>query len=401
MKLTEHLEMNIGLFSESYLPQVEGVVTALRNLRDGLCRKGHSVYIFTISHPGATPEDGVFRFRSVRTPFDPGHRLALHPSIKRIKAIAELNLDIVHTQDLFTMGNLGARVSEILKVPQVHTFNSNYFVLADYLGIARSFGKLYARHKIRAFCNKQRRVIAPSKKARDILLDCGVSQPIEIIAHGADLEPFRNTQPDFCQSIRSFRENHGIAEDDSVILSLGRIAKEKQPLVIVDNFISVLKVFPKAILLFVGDGPQRKKVEKYVSRQGVGNRVRFVGTLDYPNSVAVAYRASDVFVSTSVTEIFSFSVLEAIASGLPVVAAKDPCLEERVVEGKNGFFFDDPHELWRGLNKILGDQNLKKNMSRFSVEISRLYDLSHYVDKITGAYTLSVIGPGESFYTSQ
>lgn len=343
--------MNIGIFTETYYPQINGVVTSIRALERQLNNQGHKVYIFTTTHPDAKPRPRVFRLPSMPFWSMPSHRVAFSFSPKALKIIKDLNLDIIHTQTEFPMGLLGKTAAKVYNIPIVHTYHTMYedyvhYILRGYVvtpKMAKDFSKL--------FCNSAQAVIAPSQKVYNVLRDYGVKRDIQIIPTGIDLEPFKKTNFK-TEQLNTLRTSYHLKPETPVILSLGRLAKEKSIDVIIKAMPSLLQKMPDAKLLIVGDGPARAGLEQLVSDINVTDHVIFAGQQPWVD-VPKFYNMANVFVTASVTETQGLTYAEAMAAQTPVVAKKDDNIVGLLKDNVNGRIFTDDLELPNILYSVL------------------------------------------------
>ncbi|MCI1895286.1 glycosyltransferase family 4 protein [Lacticaseibacillus suilingensis] len=307
--------MNIGIFTDTYFPQVSGVATSIKTLKDDLERKGNSVYIFTTTDPHV-PDDAVepnvFRFTSVPFVSFTDRRVAVRGMFHAYHVAKELNLDIVHTQTEFSMGYIGKFVARQLKVPTVHTYHTMYESYLHYIMNGHLLRPYHVKQFMRAYLYHVTAVITPSDRAEESLQRYGVKQPISVIPTGVDLTQFKAAKNP------KLREQLGLA-DVPVLLSLSRVAYEKRIDKVIDAMPAIVEACPEVVLLVVGDGPAREDLEKQTRELQMQDHVRFIGEVDH-SEVPDYYRAADIFVSASDSESQGLTYIEALAAGRKVVA---------------------------------------------------------------------------------
>lgn len=331
--------MNIGIFTDTYYPQINGVVTSTRMLEKELNRLGHRVYIFTTTDPQArNAAPRVFRLPSMPLVFLKTHRVALFYPPKLILRVKQFKLDIVHTQSEFPLGIFGKLVSEIYRIPMVHTYHTMYEDYVHYIANGHLITPKMAQQFSRVFCNRARAVIAPVDKTHQYLKEIGVIRPIHIIPTGLDFAPF---QPDrFTQAeLAPLRYELGLKPEDRVVVTVGRVAKEKSIDVLVDMMPRLLTRVPHVKLLIVGDGPMREPLTAQARALGIADSVIFTGFKPW-DDVPKYYRLGDVFATASTSETQGLSYIEAMASHVPVAVKKDPSFEMLIRHGETGFLFD-------------------------------------------------------------
>jgi Glycosyltransferase len=366
--------VNIGLFTDTYFPQINGVGTSTYTLAKELRSLGHNVYIFTPTDPKNVLENeqGVIRMPSMPCIFIHQYRFGVVYSPKTLKKIAKLHLDIIHTQTEFSLGIFGKTLSKAFGIPMVHTYHTMYEDYVHYIVNGALITKSMSHSFSRIFCNFARECIAPTAKVKDSLLQYGVTKPIHIIPTGINIDKFRKTNYPVADTLK-LRSSFGLNQNHKVILVLGRIAKEKSIDVIVNSMPEIFQKEPDARLLIVGDGPGRAALEKQVNSLGITNRVVFAGAKPW-NEIGKYYQLGDIFVSASISETQGLTFIEAMAAGLPIVAKKDESIEGVIKNDETGIVFETDDTLASKILGILKDNKkrnyLAKNGAVFAENIS-------------------------------
>lgn len=263
--------MNIGLFTDTYFPQVSGVATSIKTLRDQLEKQGHQVYIFTTTDPKVDTnvyERNVFRFTSIPFVSFTDRRIAISGFIRATQIAKELNLDIVHTQTEFSLGWMGKFVAKALKIPVIHTYHTMYEDYLHYVANGKLLKPYHVKQMTRAFCYHIDGIVAPSERVQRTIQRYGIQVPTRIIPTGVNLEQYqKDSNPQQC------REALGYDAKTPVLLSLSRLAYEKNIQEVIDCFPAILKEVPDAQLLIVGDGPARTSLENQVHDLGLEKHV--------------------------------------------------------------------------------------------------------------------------------
>lgn len=354
--------MNIGIFSDTYSPQVNGVVSSILTLEKKLREQGHNVYIFTISHPQAEQDSPyVYRMASVPFIFLKDHRVGIVYSNKTVQKIKRLKLDLILSQTEFSMGIFARMMSKRLNIPIIHTYHTVYEDYMHYISKGIELSPRIARKYSKSFCNHVDGVVAPTKKTEKLLKGYGVQTPIRIIPTGIDFTPFKpeNYSQD---QVQHLKEVFGIPTDAPIILFVGRVAKEKSIHVLIEAMPLVVEKIPHAKLVIVGDGPSRLELEELAQKLGVRDSVIFTGMQPW-NTIGRMYQLGDVFVSASVTETQGLTFAEAMAAALPVVAMEDESIAGFVRDGYNGKLFHNTNELAEALYQVLSDEDYRKQLS--------------------------------------
>jgi 1,2-diacylglycerol 3-alpha-glucosyltransferase len=369
--------MNIGIFTDTYHPDVSGVVTSIDMLSEELKKRGHNVYIFTISNPNITKKrPGVFRLPSMAFIFYKSRRVGLFYSNRAAKGVKRLKLDIIHTQSEFSLGIFGTIMSKQLGIPLIHTYHTLWKDYVHYIS-KNKFKKTtddIVKILSRNFCNACNTVIAPSKKTYDILYEYGVKSPIKIIPTGINLERFSEDKYPRDDLI-ALKESLGMKKDDPVILFIGRVDKEKSIDIALRQMPEIIKKLPDVKFLIVGDGQASEDLKVLTAEIGMEKSVIFTGVQPW-NKIGMFYRLGDVFISCSVTETQGLTLIESMASDVPIIARYDRNIDGIIQNNKNGRIFKYENELPEIIIEVLKDKkqaksyvkNAKRTVENFSSE---------------------------------
>ena len=347
--------MNIGLFTETYYPEINGVATSVYTLKNELEKRGHNVYVFTTTTPGAPDHEyNVFRVPSIPFILITERRVGLFYQPKLAHIIKKLNLDIIHTHTEFSLGIFGRIMARELKLPVVHTYHTIYEDYTHYLTRFKALdsrAKAFARTYSKVCCNTVEQVIVPTEKTKHLLTTYSVHKDISVIPTGIDLSKFdkvRYPQDD----IKALKQRFGLKPEEKILIYIGRVSQEKNIEEIIKAMPEYMKRRQNVRFVIVGSGPALEKLENLVLQLGVEKRFVFTGAQPW-DIIGLYYRLGDVFVSASKSETQGLTYIEAMASGLPVVARQDKCLEDILVEGWNGYSFTDTEGLYHGLDQVL------------------------------------------------
>ncbi|WEV51513.1 glycosyltransferase family 4 protein [Lactobacillus sp. ESL0731] len=333
--------MNIGIFTDTYFPQISGVATSIKTLKDALEAQGHNVFIFTTTDPHVekgTVEANVFRFSSVPFISFTDRRIAFRGFFEATKVAREVKLDVVHTQTEFALGMIGKYVAHQLKIPAIHTYHTMY---EDYLHYVLN-GHLLRPYHVKQFTNvflkNMDGVIAPSKRVEALLHRYGVTIPMRVIPTGVAVNEMNQ------KSTRNIRQELGIAPDSPVLLTLSRIAGEKKIDRILNAMPEIIDEFPKTRLVIAGDGPDVDVLKEQVERLTLEDYVIFAGNVPHED-VGAYYQMADVFVSASDTETQGLTYIEALAAGTKCVVYDTDYTEHVFDDPDLGQVFTRPSEM--------------------------------------------------------
>lgn len=379
--------MKIGFFTDSYRPYVSGVVQSIDTFSRELMRRGHEIYVFAPRYPhNGGKEVNIYRFPSFHTPFYPDFYIGLPIRWSAKKYVQEWNLDIIHVHSPFIIGHTGAYFARKLDIPLVFTYHTLYDQYAHYFPFASVLVQKVVISIARDFCNRCDLVITPTGVVKQLLTGYGIETQVVPIPTGIQTERFQKGDSSFLS--RQFE----IPPEQKILLYVGRLGKEKNLDFLLRSFSLVLQNYPEVFLVIVGSGPEEESLKEEAREMGIGARVIFTGLLT-PDVVTDVYRSSDCFVFPSVTETQGLVLVEAMASGLPVVAKAAFGSLAMVDDGVTGFLCEQGEERFAEyilrllkepeLRKRMGDAALKRAM-RLSADKMALRLESVYQALIAG-----------------
>lgn len=382
--------MKVGIFTDTYKPQINGVVTSVCLMEQKLKENGHEPYIFTVTHPDVHPSkdaDNIFRISSVKFWGNTEHRIAKLYSQKMLQKVKELDIDIIHSHAPFSLGIMGHLIARRLGIPEVHTYHTMLSDYTHYIKFGHLMPKEAAENYSRVFCNKVDAVIVPTPKVYEALINYGVKKPMYVIPTGIDLPQFLGKVPEM--ELEQVRKKFDILPDDKLLIFVGRIAKEKS----IDKLIHYHKTLtnkdPRYKLLIVGSGDYLAELKSLVESLGLTNKVIFAGKCRYEN-LPHYYQIAKCFVTASTSETQGLVVLEAAASGLPIVAINDESYYPVVFEGQNGLYYHTENEYIDALEKLFAHPEAMKIMGAKSLEIADSFSSDNFYNRIMNVYTEAI-----------
>lgn len=325
--------MKILITTDCYVPMINGVVTSILNLETQLRKRGHEVKILCPSQclRGENQED-IIRIGSIGIgKHCNGARAAVCFRKSRLQKLISWKPDIIHSQSEFFSFSMAKKIAAAVGCPIVHTYHTIYEDYTHYFSPSITLGRKAVIAMTRHILQHTAGVIAPSHKVETLLRSYGVQKPIAVIPTGLNLRPF--AQQASSEQLTALKHALGIQPNQKVLLTVGRVAKEKnlEELICYFGRLSL----PDAVLCIVGGGTYLPTLKQLALEKGIADRVIFTDAVE-PSKIPIYYQIGDVFLSASQSETQGLTYLEALASGLPLVCRKDPCLDGIVTDGFNG-----------------------------------------------------------------
>ena len=337
--------MRIGLFTDTYFPQVSGVATSIRTLKTELEKLGHTVFIFT------TTDKDVNRYEDwqiIRIPSVPffafkDRRIAYRGFSTALEIARQYQLDIIHTQTEFSLGLLGVWIAKELRIPVVHTYHTQYEDYVRYIAKGMVIRPSMVRYIVRGFMSDLDGVICPSEIVYDLLVKYKVKVEKRVIPTGIELAKFE--RPEITsENIADLRGKLGISNQETMLLSLSRVSYEKNIQAVLAALPAVLEENPDVKLVVAGDGPYLSDLKAQAKRLNITDAVIFTGMIA-PSETALYYKAADFFISASTSETQGLTYLESLASGTPIIAHGNPYLDNVINDKMFGTLYYEERDL--------------------------------------------------------
>lgn len=320
--------MRIAIFTETFLPKVDGIVTRLKHTVEYLQNFGNEVCVFC-------PEGGLTEYKGAQVKGVSGFPLPLYPELKLAfprpsmrEEIEAFNPDLIHVVNPAVLGLGGIYYSKSLDIPLVASYHTHLPKYLEHYNLGLLEGVLW--ELLKAMHNNAAINLCTSTAMQQELTEHDIER-VEVWQRGVDTELFR---PDLRSDEMRSRLTDG-HPDAPILIYIGRLSAEKE----IDRIKPVLESIPSARLALVGDGPYREELEKHFE----GTPTNFVGYLA-GEELGAAYASADAFIFPSRTETLGLVLLEAMAAGCPVVAANAGGIPDIVTDGVNGFMFDPADE---------------------------------------------------------
>ncbi|MBW4615353.1 MAG: glycosyltransferase family 1 protein [Desmonostoc vinosum HA7617-LM4] len=316
--------MRIALFTETFLPKVDGIVTRLSQTVDHLQRNGDQVLVIS-------PDGGITEYKGARVYGVSGLPLPLYPELKLALprpaigyVLEEFQPDVIHVVNPAVLGLAGIFYSKTLKIPLVASYHTHLPQYLQHYGLGMLEGFLW--ELLKGAHNQALLNLCTSTAMMEELTAHGIER-VDLWQRGVDTELFHPELANWEMRSR-LSQNH---PESPLLLYVGRLSAEKE----IERIKPILEAIPEARLALVGDGPHRQALEKHFAE----TNTNFVGYL-IGKELASAFASADAFIFPSRTETLGLVLLEAMAAGCPVVAARSGGIPDIVTDGVNGYLFE-------------------------------------------------------------
>ena len=351
--------MKVAIFTETYLPYINGVVTHIHSLRTGLEMLGHEVMVVT-ADPHADEfklENNVLYCPSKEMKKLYGFGLANPFSPKRTKFLDEFAPDVLHIHQEFGIGLYGYRYAKFRNIPYVYTMHTMY---DDYLyyvvpNFAIPAAKKVAGKYFGLLAKNAAEVTGPSKKVEQYMRSNGIYRRVHVVPNPVDLDTFDPEKLNREESLE-IRRKLGYADSDFLVSFVGRIGREKGFDTLINYWKEALSDDKDIKLMIIGEGPDRPELMQMVKDLNLEDQIRFIGKIDH-HELAPTLFCCDMYVTASLSDTNSISMLEAMALGMPVAHIKDELNQGQVVEGVNGYIYNNAQEMAEKIKLYRASEN--------------------------------------------
>lgn len=382
--------MNVAIFSDSYLPTKSGIVTVIVQLREQLLKLGHKVILVTVETTDEyeSYDPDIYRVHSIPLGLGTDQFFsvpALHPLLNFLK---EKQIDIIHCHTEFGIGNAGLRAAHILKIPSIcttHTMWTDFYKY--YLPLAGKVIPPAVIDKIqRNYYGKFDSLIGVSTKARNYFKQKSIlpDQPSVVIPNAIDKSKFQASHitPEEKKALRS---QYNVSDDETLLLFVGRLGEEKRVEELLQVAKNVTSKNSKIKMLFVGDGPDFKKLKELAQSEINSGSIIFAGFIEWVK-VHNYYESADIFVTCSLSEMHSMTILEAQLSSLPMIVRKDESYSDSIFDGQNGYLCDTEQEMEEKILSLASDSEKRLEFGKNNLEITKRFSIESHVNRTVKVY---------------
>lgn len=387
--------MKIALFTDCFVPQVNGIVVHCLELGERLAKRGHSVHFFAPEPPSmkvvpSLPEHCFLHFCSgIGISSDNSVKLTSPLSFKMIELIHAIKPDILHFHTTFTIGNNAILLSKMFGIPLVGTFHTYFMeperfptIGLDKIGIEKSeIISTLGWHYSNYFFNQADVVISPSEYTKKMMKEHGVTKPIKVISNGIDLTISKNKTKHTFDQLRDL---------PSYFLYVGRVSHEKSIDVLIKAYAQAQRknsAIPPFVI--VGDGPTLKSLKEQAVHLKLGERVIFLGNKEHTELMnSTIFEHALAFVTASKSENQAISVLEALKFGLPLIVVRATSMPELVKD--NGIVCepDNVQDLANAFQVLASDKKMVQTMHKHSLRLIQKHNIEESINQLEELYTV-------------
>lgn len=342
--------MRIAFFTETFLPKVDGIVTRLCHTVAHLQNDGHQVLVFS-------PDGGITEYKGAQVHGVSAFPLPLYPELKLAlprpsigDALTQFQPDLVHVVNPAVLGLAGLFFSKMHHIPLVASYHTHLPHYLKYYGLGMLEGVLW--ELLKAGHNQALLNLCTSNAMVEELGEQGIER-LALWQRGVDIDTF---QPELASDEMRRLLSQGNPQDP-LLLYVGRLSAEKE----IDRIKLILDAMPTARLALVGDGPYRQELEKHFA----GTKTYFAGYMS-GKTLAAAFASADCFMFPSRTETLGLVLLEAMAAGCPVVAARSGGITDIVEDETNGYLFNpnDDQDFIQATQRLLNHSDARETIRR-------------------------------------
>lgn len=382
--------MRVAMFSDTFVPDTNGVAVSTYNLFKALNSRGHFCVVVT-SNPFSkevTFKDNILRIPGIEMKQLYGYNFAA-PNRKALKILKKLKIDVVHIQSEAGMGIFGKSFARNEQIPYVYTYHTMYEDYTYYATKGRM--ETFAKSIIRRFSRWQAEIadefISPSEKTKVSLREYGVNRYVNIIPSGVDFSKFIYN-PEDEPFLTEYRAKHDLNNTYNIVY-VGRVAKEKSIDVVIKGYEKYVKNEKdhNTQLIIVGGGPAISELEELATELGIGKLVHFVGKV-LPGDIGKYYHLGEIFVSASISETQGLTFMEAMAAERVLLCRFDEGLVNVIKDGISGYFFNSEEDFGTMIKTIraLDDEKLKSIKAEAN-KIVDSYSNERFVERVLHVYS--------------
>jgi glycosyltransferase involved in cell wall biosynthesis len=380
--------MRIAAISYYYHPVINGVVLTIDDWKRAAQASGSSYIVLSAHHRAEKREPGVFRFPSFSLLSKFGISVPWFPGSFVAKTLARERTQIIHVHHPFMLGTLALIAGRRMGIPVVFTYHTRYseYVKSYLPFLPHALIDRIVDPILVAFMNQCAAVTVALPTLKQELIDRGVRTKITVVPIGIDTKRFGAGDG------TSVRKLLGVKKDDILLISVSRIAKEKNIFFLLEVASHIVRAMPNVHFCWIGTGPEEPELLRRM-KAGMLKRIHILGVRSYKD-VPNYYAAGDAFLSASLTETFGRVFTEAMAAGLPVFAAKTPTIVDVVEHKKSGIILDtsSASAFAQGVMDVLNNPVQARALGDAArVRAQQYFDLSVSWNKLEALYKKTLL----------
>ncbi len=394
------------MFSDAYYPRINGVAISVKSYAEALTNLGHNICIVCCNYEKPTKENNYHKFyyddkveddkriKVLRLPAlnvsfskeDKAARIDQWHTCK--KEMDSFKPDVIHINSEFVIGYFGLNYARHRKVPMVYTFHTLWEdYAANYIHfLPPSYSKKLAKEFIRFYLKRSDMIICPTERIQNVVKDYKIDRESKILPTGIPnhIAEIKKGQKQLFHN--QLYKGFPLKKKKRILLYVGRVVKEKNLEFLFPVLDKVKKVYPDTMLVIVGGGPELEPLQKKATELKLSKNICFTG---YQNrdDLAYFYKLADVFVFPSVTETQGLVTIEAMMTGLPVVAIGEMGTVD-VMQGNNGGFMvkNDVTEFYEKVIELLSNKELHKQKCEEALAWSKKWSLPDLTNTLVEYY---------------
>jgi 1,2-diacylglycerol 3-alpha-glucosyltransferase len=385
--------VRVAYISDCYWPRVNGVSVTLQTYKDELSRRGHQVLILCPRYPSGNGsrgrEESIKRLPSRSTPVSKEDRLVKSTALPGMfRALDHFKPDVIHINSEFSAAWMGILYSKLRGHTVLITSHTDWedYVCNYIPHVDRRLLKAVVRSLMRAIFGNADILVAPSQSQVRLLRSYQLRKRYVVVPSGVAGFFSKRGEDEAAAYRASLDARYPTLAGKRILLFAGRVADEKDPRFLLPVLARLGECRDDIALVFAGDGPGRARLEASARRRGLEGSCVFMGYIDR-SELALLYSVSTVFVFPSKTETLGICTIEAMSSGLPVVAVGEMGTRD-VMQGDHGGFMveNDVHEFSKAVTLLLDDEGLRRRKSAEAVEWSRRFGPDATIARILRLY---------------
>ncbi len=387
--------MRIGIFTETYIPYISGLVTSEVMLKKALEKQGHEVYVVTANLESFKYEynekERILKIPGIPTGIYDSRLSSIYP-VRAVNKIKSWKLDVIHSQTEFAIGTFARLFAKQYNIPLVHTYHTMYEDYIHYItkGFFKKSSKKLLEYFTKFYCDTTAtELIVPTNKTYKLFKEkYKFKRNINIIPTGIEVERFFKENINQ-NEINALKKKLKITKKDFVILFVGRLAEEKNIEFLIEAQKDIKTKYKNIRLIIVGDGPDKEKYEDYAKKLKLEENVKFLGKVAWKD-MPYYYQIADIFATASKTETQGLTIIEAMASNVVPVCMRDEAFQSMITEELDGLFFETKEEYKKQIFRLYENKDELKRFDKQARIQAETYSSKYYGERVLEVYRRAI-----------